>query len=384
MNFALQNTLELLLIIGLGLLLQKKVAKQDLKGVKTIILSIALPAVIFVALLKIKLESSLIVFPLLALTFNLVMLASSKYLLNATLSKKEESKRRTVIMLIPSLAPGLSCFPFIVLYLGDDSLALAALADVGNKIFVLILLYMLAMNWYRKRSLQDAKASTSSKLKSLALSLLKEPINMVIIVGLLLLSFGLNMASLPEFLQNTIGSLKTIMTPLILLFIGMAVRLKGGEFGTIVSLLARRAGITFILSAIFVFAFPALSPALILLLVVFPQSSCSFWPFAHMSAVSSFEDNDGQKEPTFDINFAVNILACSLPFSTILIIGIFSFSEYFMNPTIILSAGVFLTTISFIPSLVSKIKRAREEKLESDNCRSYASFNATPQTSDES
>ncbi|MBC6998292.1 permease [Cytophaga sp. FL35] len=384
MNFALQNTLELLLIIGLGLLLQKKVAKQDLKGVKTIILSIALPAVIFVALLKIKLESSLIVFPLLALTFNLVMLASSKYLLNATLSKKQESKRRTVMMLIPSLAPGLSCFPFIVLYLGDDSLALAALADVGNKIFVLILLYMLAMNWYRKRSLQDAKASTSSKLKSLALSLLKEPINMVIIVGLLLLSFGLNMASLPEFLQNTIGSLKTLMTPLILLFIGMAVRLKGGEFGTIVSLLARRAGITFILSAIFVFAFPALSPALILLLVVFPQSSCSFWPFAHMSAVSSLEDNDGQKEPTFDINFAVNILACSLPFSTILIIGIFSFSEYFINPTIILSAGVLLTTLSFIPSLVGKIKKAREEKLESASYRSYASFNATPQTSDES
>lgn len=280
MNFALQNTLELLLIIGLGLLLQQKVAKQDLKGVKTIILSIALPAVIFVALLKIKLESSLLIFPLLALAFNIIMLACSKYLLNITLPKNAGAKKRTVMMLLPSLAPGLSCFPFIVLYLGDDSLALAALADVGNKIFVLILLYMLAMNWYRKRSLNDAKASASSKLKSLAMSLLKEPINMVIIVGLLLLSFGLNMESLPVFLQNTIGSLKTLMTPLILLFIGMAVRIKSGEFGMILSLLARRAGITFLLSSLVVFLFPAMSPALILLLVVFPQSSCSFWPFA--------------------------------------------------------------------------------------------------------
>lgn len=79
MNFALQNTLELLLIIGLGLLLQKKIAKEDLKGVKTVILSVALPAVIFVALLKIKLESSLLIFPVLALSFNLIMLAASKY-----------------------------------------------------------------------------------------------------------------------------------------------------------------------------------------------------------------------------------------------------------------------------------------------------------------
>ncbi|WKX74940.1 hypothetical protein [Zobellia laminariae] len=105
MNFALQNTLELLLIIGLGLLLQKKVAKQDLKGVKVIILSVALPAVIFVALLKIKLDSSLLIFPLLALAFNLVMLLASKYLLNTTLSKEENSKKRTIMMLMPSLAP---------------------------------------------------------------------------------------------------------------------------------------------------------------------------------------------------------------------------------------------------------------------------------------
>ena len=74
MNFAFQNTLELLLIIGLGLRLQKKIAKQDLKGVKTNILSVALGAVIFVALLKIKLESSLLVFPTFALLLNLNML----------------------------------------------------------------------------------------------------------------------------------------------------------------------------------------------------------------------------------------------------------------------------------------------------------------------
>lgn len=363
MNFALQKTLELALIIGLGLLLQKKIAKENLKGIKILILSVALPAVIFVALLKIKLESSLLIFPILALSFNLVMLAASKYFLSATLSNKENDKKRTLMMLLPSLAPGLSCFPFIVVYLGDDSLAQAALADVGNKIFGLILLYMLAMHWYHMRSTKDLRTSSIGKLKSLALSLLNEPINMVIIIGLILLGFGLNLTSLPNFLQNTILSLKTLMTPLVLLFIGMAVRIKSGEFGLILSLLIRRAGITFCLSAIFVFLFPTLTPAVILLLVVFPQSACSFWPFAHMSAVNAIEDSNKQTKPTFNIGFAVNILACSLPFSTILIIGIFSFSEVFINPITLVASGITLLIGSYVPYLISKLKTSKEANL---------------------
>lgn len=364
MNFALQKTLELLIIIGLGLLLQKKVAKQDLKGVKVLILSVALPATIFVALLKIELKGTLLVFPLLALTFNLLMLAASKYVLSRTLPTKENAKKRTLMMLLPSLAPGLSCFPFIVVYLGDDSLALAALADVGNKIFGLILLYMLAMHWYHLRAVKDKRASSKSKLKSLVLSLVNEPINIVIVLGLLLLGLGLNLTSLPSFLQNTVLSMKVLMTPLVLLFIGMAVRIKSGEFGVIFSMLVRRAGLTFCLSAIFVYAFPTLAPAMILLLVVFPQSSCSFWPFAHMSAINSMEEKDEQKEPTFDINFAVNVLACSLPFSTLLIIGIFSFSDFFINPNALLGIGLCALAFSFAPHIFKSRSFMNDRKSE--------------------
>ncbi|PIB38752.1 permease [Maribacter sp. 4G9] len=316
MNFALQKTLELLIIIAIGFFLQKKIAKQDLKGIKEIILCVALPATIFVALLKIELKGSLLIFPLLALAFNFIMLFASKYLLTATLPIGETAKKRTLLMLLPSLAPGLSCFPFIVVYLGDDSLALAALSDVGNKIFVLILLYILAMRWHRLATANaNQKITTKSKLKGLLLSLLNEPINMVIVIGLVLLGFGISITSLPKFLQNTVLSLTSLMTPLVLLFIGMAVRIKSGEFGVILSMLVRRAGLTFCLSAIFVYAFPSLTPALILLLIVFPQSSCSFWPFAHMNAINSMEENSNYQHTTFDTNFAVNILACSLPFS---------------------------------------------------------------------
>ena len=362
MNYALQKTLELLLIIGLGLLLQKKVAKDDLKGIKTLILSVALPATIFVALLKIELKGSLLIFPLMALVFNFLMAIATKYLLASSLPKNEGAKKRTLTMLLPSLAPGLSCFPFIIVYLGDEYLALAALADVGNKIFVLILLYMLGMHWYHARAVKDLVATTSSKLKGLFLSMLNEPINLVIIVALVLLGFGLSLSSFPEFLENTIVKMSLIMTPLVLLFIGMAVRIKFREFGFIFSLLMRRAGITFLLSAIFVFLFPALAAPMILFIVVFPQSACSFWPFAHMSAVSTLEEKDEQKKPTFDINFAVNILACSMPFSTILIISIFSFSDFFVNPVVLTVTGIIMVAVTYIPYLITKLKRSNKSE----------------------
>ena len=379
MNYALQKTLELLLIILLGLLLQKKVAKQDLKGVKTLILSIALPATIFVALLKIKLDSSLLIFPLLALVFNFVMAFTTKYFLTSTMSRDDEPKSRTLMMLLPSLAPGLSCFPFIIVYLGDEYLALAALADVGNKIFVLILLYVLAMHWYNLRKLKNARSSIGTKVKGLLISMINEPINLVIIIALALLAFGLNLTTLPEFLGNTITSMSVIMTPLVLLFIGMAVRIKSGEFGLILSLLVRRAGITFCLSAIFVFLFPALTPALILLLVVFPQSACSFWPFAHMSAVNALEEKEEQEKPTFNIDFAVNVLALSLPFSTILIIGVFSFSEVFVNSWVLAVSGISMIAISFVPFFIGKLKGSKTW-LPSD---SYAGLNTNSQSTEE-
>ncbi|SHJ72766.1 hypothetical protein SAMN04488007_1233 [Maribacter aquivivus] len=369
MNFALQKTLELILIIGLGVLLQKKVAKQDLKGVKVLILSVALPATIFVALLKIELNGTLLAYPLMALTFNLLMLLASKYFLAASLPNEENSKKRTLMMLLPSTAPGLSCFPFIVAYLGDDTLALAALADIGNKIFVLILLYMLAMHWYRKNAVIEKQESSSAKLKGLFISLINEPINIVIVVGLVMLSFGLNLSSLPTFFQNTALSIKGLMTPLVLLFIGMAVRINSGEFKLILSMLLRRSGIAFLISGVFAFILPALTPAMILLLVVFPQSACSFWPFAHMSAIQSMEDKDEHPNPTFDVNFGLNILACSLPFSTLLIIGIFSFSDYFINPLTLIGLGVVILAITFAPDLLKSLSSNSSRKVIDDDAQ---------------
>ncbi|MEM9324861.1 MAG: permease [Bacteroidota bacterium] len=350
----MEKTLGLLLMIGLGLALQRKIgSKEQLKGLKVLILSLALPATIFVALLNVELSQNMLLFPLAALAINGILL------LLASFSRKvfpglSEQRHRTLMMLIPSFAPGLSCFPFIAEFLGDESVALAALADVGNKFFVLILLYFLAIHWYHRLN-EVPKQSNNAKLKQLGMAMVAEPINMVMIVALVMLAFGLNLQSLPETVSGVILRLSGIMAPLILLFIGLAVKLNRQDFGLILRLLLGRAGLLFLISAAVIFLVPSLSVPLMLLIIVFPQSSCSFWPFAHMSAVDAMEDAEGR---TFDVNFGLSTLAISLPLSTTLILGVFSFQSVALNPLYLAIFGILLVVGASLPEVMRMVRKS--------------------------
>ncbi len=360
MSIALQKTLSLLLLIVIGLLLQKKLLKEDQKkGIKTIILDIALPAMIFVALLKIEINPDLLILPVLALVFNIAMTILSRYTMPLFGAEPNTPAMRTLMLLLPSLAPGLTCFPFVAEYLGDDVLAWAALADIGNKLFVLIIAYLLAMSWYYKNH-QMAARSNGQKIKELFLAMLREPINIVIFGAIILLSFGINLESMPLFLSEAILMMKNMMTPLVLLFIGIAVILKWDQLRMITSLLVFRAGFTFLLSGVFIWIVPLPSEAAVLLAVVFPQSAVSFWPFAHMSAIRTMEVNkeDQKFNPTFDLELGINVLAVSMPFSTLLILGIFTSGSYFTNYVHVLAVGALMISASLIPKLIHWIKNS--------------------------
>lgn len=90
-------------------------------------------------------------FPLLALAFNVILFAVTPLLLKIIGVDPNSDKGRSAKLLIPSLAPGLSCFAFILEFLGDGYLAKAAMADLGNKFFVLFLLYLVALKWHYKQ-----------------------------------------------------------------------------------------------------------------------------------------------------------------------------------------------------------------------------------------
>ena len=363
MNPALQKTISVLVLIFLGFLLKYKIrGKEQMKGIKTLILSIALPATIFIALLKIEFEASLFYLPIFALFVNGLLFIMAKYSLPWFQINPNSKQGRTITLLFASLAPGLSCFPFIMEYGSEDALAMAALADVGNKVFVLVILYLVAMHWYFKlNTTSQNENKSSSRIKQLLLSLVKEPVNLAIILALFLLYIGWDLESLPVFLKEPVSRMSLLMTPMVLLFIGMAVKIDLRQFRTIGVLLLYRAALAFLISGLFLLFLPMeISLAMALVLVAFPQSAVSFWPFAHMSVISETE-KDEQK--TFDIDLALNFLALSLPFSTILILSISVFPSVFLSGTNLVLIAIGLLVVLMVPRLyllLSKKPKAKQ------------------------
>lgn len=352
MNPAITKTISLLALIGVGYLFQSKIASKDHReGIKTLILSLALPATIFIALLQIDFRSELIAIPILAIGFNIIM----HFMMDLTPMDKlfnlPVNQYRTLIMLIPSLAPGLSCLPFIMEYSGQGPLAMAALADVGNKVFVLIISYTIAMRWYFQTH-REQETQGNSKIKSLMLALINEPVNIVIVIAVAMLGFGVNYNFIPEFGRLSIDRLSMMMTPLILLFIGISIRFNWSQFKTIFAFLFFRSAVAFAISGALLYFLRVPDLATALLIVVFPQSACSFWPYSHMAAVTSLEQKSSFKGRTFDLEFAMNVLACSMPFSVILILVTYASGSFFGSArNVFMMGGLFFTGAILIVGL---------------------------------
>lgn len=358
MSDALQKTITLLLLIALGLILKGKFKNKDqTNGIKEIILSVALPSTIFISLMKIDMDSSMIIIPLVTLVFNFLMFFSAPLAFALFGIEKNSPTGRTMMMLIPSLAPGLSCFPFIAEFLGEKSLAIAALADVGNKFFVLISLYILAMNMFLKNSNEEKEMKMGGKLKSLFLSMFQEPINVLIFLAIILLSLGINYKTLPSVVTDLFDKTSAMMTPLVLLFIGLAVQLKEGKKRIVASILFFRAGITMLISAGMIYILNISDVSMILLAIVIPLSAASFWPLAHISAFNLREDAKSlpKEKRTFDLELAVLLLAFSLPFSTILILAILSSGTFFAHTSTLVTSGLILICLGALPNALSKV-----------------------------
>lgn len=357
MNEALQKSITLILLIAVGLLLRSKYkSKEMVGGIKEMVLTVALPSTIFIALMKIPLDSSLALVPLITICFNFFIFYSIPPILGFFSIEKKSPTGRTIQMLMPSLAPGLSCFPFIVEFLGEKSLAMAAMADVGNKLFVLVFLYIVALNMFLSINLSE-KSNPAAKIKSLLISLVKEPINFIMIAAIVLLCFGINYKALPTLITDIFDKTSAMMTPMILIFIGLAVELKQKKKRKIISLLFFRAGLSMLFSGILIALLGITDPVLILLALVIPLSSASFWPFAHISAFNLKEEllNVSKEKRTFNVEFAILILAISLPISSLMILSILSAGSFFADLKIIFFSGIAFILISVLPVFITRL-----------------------------
>ena len=356
MGEALVKAISFITFIGIGLLFKRKFkSKEEVDGLKKIILYLALPATIFIALLKIHIDFEFLMLPFLALAFNVFLFILGPMLLNVV-GVSVPSERNSAKLLIASLAPGLSCFPFILEFLGDSYLAKAAMADLGNKFFVLFILYLLAMRWYYAKQKID-QGSLKTKMYALAKAMLLEPINIIIILALILVSFGIGLVNLPLFLQDNLDRLSMIMTPLVLLFIGLAVKIKGKQCFQILSLLLLRAGIAVLAISGLSYLSGVTMQEDLLWMMAFGLSACSFWPFAHISIVASKEIDVPTNNKTFDPDFALTILAISLPLSVLLILGVLTFGDVFMDLKNSVILGATLIGLALLYPLITWVRQ---------------------------
>ncbi|WP_052055323.1 hypothetical protein [Myxosarcina sp. GI1] len=323
----MNKTISFLILIGVGVLFRSKINnKEQLNTIKTLILTLALPAVIFSALLKIHLTASLFLPPLIVFVFNILMFLSVRFLLPVFIDKKLDlANRRTLMFMLPSLAPYLSCFPFLAEFSEQSSLGLAAIADTGNKIFILVFLYFLAMYWTYGKQSAIKQPKSSQKFAEVLL----QPINLTIIVALVASIFGFNLENIPVYFQDSLSYLRDLLTPTILIFIGLAVKVKGKELKLLLGLLIWRSAVAFLISALLISSFDFDSLATMLLIVAFPQSSCSFLPYAQISVFSDSQDNSNK---VFNQSLALSLLAISLPYSSFTIVTIYSLGDFFASP----------------------------------------------------
>lgn len=330
----LQNAFVFLLLITLGYFLKKKFQDStSMKALRSVILSVALPATIFLSTLDVDVKVDLLIFPFYALAINLFLLLVGYLLVRLQFIQLEVSKQRMFVLLFPSLAPGLSVYPFLEQFNGRDSLAWAAISDVGNKLFVLFGLLILAYVWCQKAA--ALKKGTAEKVglkasdsRSLGLTLLCEPINAALIISLCLAKANFHSHSLPPSILDALQKLAAITTPLILIFIGLSIKSKSVAIIRILLVLAVRASLGLILSIIAFLLMHPTSSDVIMLLIAMPQASCSLWPLLH-----AFQINEHKlvKQTLFDTEFGANLIAISFPFSCLVLLVAFCSGHWFVT-----------------------------------------------------
>ncbi len=354
------------LLILLGVLLKSKFKGKTEKGVlKTYILNVALPATIFISLISINIDIKYLYYPFLAILFNVLIFLASPYILKVAKLHKNPQKNRTLLLLLPSFAPGLSCFPIINEFLGSEALAKASLFDFGNKIFVLLFLFIFAFRLHhltqKKQEIQSEKSYVT-----IVKSIFLEPINILILVAVVILSTGNNISSIHPFLVDMINKIKGTLTPLVLIFIGLSIVFSKKVIIEIIPTLFLRAGLCLLIVTVMMQIFGVRLQNDLLFFMILALSSVSFWPFAHMTLIDKMEQKAGVKERTFDIGFGLNYLAYSLPFSTLLILVLLIKSELFFNLTnnYYIAAGLLFIGFTMLLVLPKKEQLAEAETVE--------------------
>jgi len=282
-------------------------------GVQTLMLQTLVPALVFKSLASVTMSTKVLAYPAFGAGLVLFQFAMSWAMATAVYgrSSKLSVMRRSTAQVLWSMAPALSSFAFIKEFVGSAAVGTAALIDLPNKFFVLIVFPVLLKLWAPAGG-SSADEKTSSNLGGKLKKALTEPFNVGILGGLAMAATGTKLARL-----GPVGTAVTMMadavTPVLFLLLGLKLNIKGSTPALCATLLFLRHGaIALAMSALFTIAGPAIAPGTALALTVMSQSAVS------VVGVGQLNKAVAAGVPGYTNEVGFDLLGYSFPFTTLL------------------------------------------------------------------
>ena len=208
-----QEFLYIIIIIALGYLLKRLNVLQEKDGevIAKIIFKITLPALVIVTFDSVKIETSLILLPIIVLIYGLFIA-----FLGLIIFKKEERELKgSFLMLTSGFNVGLFAFPLVYAMWGIDGLTYFSMFDVGTSFVVFGIAYILGSYF----SEEGLKLNPMEILKKLSKSI---PLMTYIIASILNFSH----IQLPDMIINVASTISGANMPLSLLLLGLYLNFK--------------------------------------------------------------------------------------------------------------------------------------------------------------
>ena len=205
-----------ILLMALGVFFEKTgfISKEAIKGMNKVVVNFSLPSLLFLAFLRTELKPeyaliSLVVFITCMLGFAMGFL----------FKKLQRNTNQFYPPLFSSFATGLVGYPFFISVFGSEQLYKLAVIDIGNALFVFILL----VNFLDSVKC-DKTASKRLTLKDLIINMVKSPLMIGIVLGILISLSGsaayFQTAPATVALTATVTMIANTTVPIIMLVIG--------------------------------------------------------------------------------------------------------------------------------------------------------------------
>ncbi|MFB3168227.1 AEC family transporter [Neobacillus sp. 179-C4.2 HS] len=240
-----QEFLYIIIILGFGYLLKRLNILQEKDGavISKIIFKITLPALVLVTFDSVKIETSLILLPVIVLIFGIITACLGLFVFK---NERRELKG-SLLMLSSGFNVGLFAFPLVYAIWGLDGLTYFSMFDVGSSFIVFGICFIFA-SYYSEEGL---KLNPVEILKKLGKSI---PLMTYLIASIL----NLIHIQLPDTIIHVASKISGANMPLSLLLLGLFLNFKFDKqfIKPMMKFLAFRYGLGLIVGLVLYFILP--------------------------------------------------------------------------------------------------------------------------------